>query len=256
MPAADPARGRLLAVAALTVVCASACASGTSQSAPPTTVRAASLPQGSDAVELDPADFTADITNPYWPMQAGATWVLEESEDGVVQRVDVTVLDETRRIANGIEARVVRDVQTVDGVVVEDTYDWYAQDSDGNVWYLGEDTTAFEDGQASTEGSWEAGVDDAQPGVLIPAAPTVGLTYRQEYLADEAEAEALVLSTNERVEGPAGSWTDVLLTRDTTPVEPDVSELKFFAPGVGPVLVLQTSGGSAREVLVETTRKG
>jgi hypothetical protein len=234
------------------VVTLSACGGGASRD--PGNAASPALPQGHESVHLDPADFTVDITNPYWPMQAGDRWVLEEAEADVVERIEITVLDETREIANGIEARVVRDVHTVDGTVVEDTYDWYAQDSEGNIWYFGEDTTAYEDGQASTEGSWEAGVDGAQPGVVIPAEPTVGLTYRQEYLADEAEAEALVLSTDERVEGSAGSWTDVLMTRDTTQVEPDVSELKFFAPGVGPVLVLQTSGGTAREVLVETNR--
>jgi hypothetical protein len=211
---------------------------------------------GEESSEIDPASFTTRIDNPYFPLAVGTRWVYEGDDgDGGQERIVVEVTEQTREVM-GVEVVVVRDTVSVDGEVVEDTYDWFAQDAEGNVWYFGEDTTAYEDGQASTEGSWEAGVEGAQPGVVMPAEPTVGLAYRQEYLAEEAEAEALVLATDERVEAPAGSWTDVLLTRDTTPIEPDVSELKFFARGVGPVLVLQTSGGSAREVLVETTREG
>jgi hypothetical protein len=217
------------------------------------------LPQGSEPVELDPADFTVDITNPWWPMAAGDRWVFEETDaDGAVQRVEVAVLDETRTVAAGIEARVVHDrVTDADGAVVEDTRDWYAQDADGNVWYLGEETAEYEDGQVvSTEGSWEAGVDGAQPGIAVPADPEPGTAYRQEYLADEAEDEAVVLSVSEQVEVPIGRYTGALLTRDTTPLEPEVSELKFYAPGVGPVMALQVSGGSSREVLVASTRAG
>lgn len=214
------------------------------------------IPTGDEPVDLDPADFTADITNPYWPMAVGDRWVYEEvDQDGEVQLVEVTVLDQTYTVAAGVEARVVHDVVTEDGDVVEDTYDWYAQDRDGNVWYLGEDTTEFEDGEpVSTEGAWEAGVDGAQPGVLMPAEPRPGLAYRQEHLAGEAEDRAEVVSLSEEVDIPLGRFTGVLQTRETTPLEPDVEELKHYAPGVGLVLVVQTSGGSSRETLVETTR--
>lgn len=216
------------------------------------------LPQGGEPVELDPADFTVDITNRWWPMDVGDRWVYEETDgEGGVQRVEVTVLEQTYTVAAGIEARVVHDLVTEDGDTVEDTLDWYAQDAAGNVWYLGEETAEYEDGKVvSTEGSWEAGVDGAQAGILLPAEPEAGLGYRQEYLEGEAEDEALVLSTAERVQAPTGTYTDALLTRDTTPLEPDVAELKFYAAGVGPVLVLQVSGGSGREELVETTRPG
>ena len=218
----------------------------------------AALPRGSDPVELDPADFTVDITNRWWPMEVGDRWVFEETDDdGSVQRVEVTVLDETYTVALGIEARVVHDLVTADGAVVEDTLDWYAQDADGNVWYLGEETAEYEDGRVvSTEGSWEAGVEGAQPGIAVPADPEPGTEYRQEYRADEAEDEAIVLSVSEQVAVPAGRYTDALLTRDTTPLEPEVSELKFYAPDVGPVMALQVSGGTSREVLVESTRAG
>lgn len=148
-------------------------------------VAAGALPQGSEAVTLDPAQFTTTIDNPWWPMRPGSRWVYRETApDGTRQRVVVTVTPRTRLIANGVTARVVRDVVTEGGVPVEVTDDWYAQDRAGNVWYLGEATTEYEDGKpVSTAGSFEAGVDGAQAGVIMPARPRPGLAYRQEYYA-------------------------------------------------------------------------
>ena len=211
------------------------------------------LPQGSAKVTLDPADFTVDVTNKFWPLHPGARWVYESVDaDGTAQHVEVTVLDETYKVAAGIEARVVHDVVMQDGTLFEDTHDYYAQDADGNVWYMGEKTTEYPPGEPqSTEGSWEAGVHGAQPGVAVPAAPRAGLAYRQEYLKGEAEDQAVVLSTDEKVQTPTGTYTGALLTRETTALEPDVAELKFYVTGVGQVLTLQTSGGSEREALTE-----
>src|SRR5918992_1635751 len=145
--------------------------------------KSSGLPQGSEKVDLNPADFTTRIDNPYWPMKPGSRWVYRETDsEGARQRVEVTVTRKTKRIANGIEARVVHDVVTEDGEPVEVTDDWYAQDSKGNVWYLGEHTTEYENGKPkTTEGSFEAGVDGAQPGIIMPAKPKPGLRYRQEY---------------------------------------------------------------------------
>ena len=209
------------------------------------------LPVGSEPVSLDPADFTAEIDNPYWPMRPGTRWVYREIDaGGGEQRIVVTVTDETREIM-GIEARVVRDLVTENGATVEDTRDWYAQDRDGNVWYLGEDTAEYEDGRVvSTAGSWEAGVDGAQPGIAVPGDPKVGMSYRQEYYAGEAEDAATVLSLDELVETPSGRYRDVLMTKDYTPLEPRVLEHKLYARGVGPVLILGVSGGSGREELL------
>jgi hypothetical protein len=211
----------------------------------------AALPRGSEPVPLDPADFTTEIDNPYWPMAPGTRWVYREIDaEGNEQRVVVTVTDETREVM-GIEARVVHDVVTEDGVPVEDTFDWYAQDADGNVWYLGEETNEYEDGKVvSTAGSWEAGVGGAQPGIAVPGSPEVGLTYRQEYYAGEAEDAAAVLSVDEQVEAPLGSYTGALMTKDYTPLHPEIFEYKFYARGVGPVVVLGVSGGIGREELV------
>jgi hypothetical protein len=132
---------------------------------------------------------------------------------------------------------VVHDTVTEDGEVVEDTFDWYAQDADGNIWYLGDDTAEFEDGKVKSRGgSWEAGVDGALPGIMIPA--------------DPAEDNGEVLSVGEQVEVPAGHYTDALLTKDTTALEPKVLEFRLYAPDVGPVLTLGVSGGGGREELV------
>ncbi|HSC91538.1 MAG TPA: hypothetical protein VLB86_07785 [Gaiellaceae bacterium] len=210
----------------------------------------ASLPTGAEHVDLDPTRFGATIDNPYWPMRPGSRWVYRETDaDGNEQRIVVTVTGRTKRIL-GVDARVVHDVATEDGQVVEDTYDWYAQDEEGNVWYLGEDTKAYEDGGVSTEGSWEAGVDGAEAGVVVPAEPEPGLRYRQEHLQGEAEDAAEVLSVDGRARVPFGSFDRVLVTRETTPLEPGLVEHKSYAKGVGPVRAVTVAGGSDREVLV------
>jgi hypothetical protein len=214
------------------------------------------LPQGSEPVELNPADFTTEIDNPYWPMGVGSRWVYDEiDEEGKVLKVEVTVTDRTKQIANGVEARVVRDIVSEDGEPVEVTDDWYAQDAEGNIWYLGEDTAEYENGKVVTRaGSFEAGVDGAQPGVIMPANPQDGMTYRQEYYAGEAEDEGEILSLNQQVAVPFGRFTDALMTRDTNPLEPKVNELKFYAGGVGPVLTLDIGTvGGGREELVSYT---
>src|SRR5919201_192347 len=160
--------------------------------------RGSGLPRGSEPANLDPAQFTTRIDNPYWPLAPGSKWVYREVENGVVQRVEVTVTNRTK-VVDGITARVIHDVVTAYGEPFEKTFDWYAQDSAGNVWYLGEDTKEYENGKVvSTQGSFEAGVDDAQPGVIMPAAPQVGMSYRQEFYAGQAEDEARVLSLDEQ----------------------------------------------------------
>jgi hypothetical protein len=216
------------------------------------------LPQGSDRVRHDPADYTTRITNPWWPMRPGSRWVYRETApDGTRQKVVVTVLARTKLIANGVRARVVRDVVTEDGEPVEVTDDWYAQDRCGNVWYLGEDTAEYENGKVvSREGSFEAGVDGAQAGVIVPARPRPGLRYRQEYYAGHAEDRAEVFSLREQVEVPVGHFRRgrVLMTRDLNPLEPKILEYKFYVRGLGPVLAVGVSGGADREELVRYTR--
>jgi hypothetical protein len=247
------ALGALVAAAAL-AACGGDSDSGKSD-ANATTAAKSSLPQGSEPVELDPADFTTQIDNPYWPMRPGSRWVYRETDpDRLDQRVVVTVTAKTKKIANGITARVVRDEVTERGRPVEITDDWYAQDKDGNIWYMGEDTKEYENGKvATTEGSFEAGVDGAQAGIALPGKPQVGLAYRQEYYAGQAEDRGEVLSLDQQVGVPFGRSTGVLMTRDTTPLEPKVNELKFYGRGVGPLLEIGISGGSDRAELQSYT---
>jgi hypothetical protein len=209
------------------------------------------LPQGSDPVEIDPSQFSAEIDHPFWPMAVGTVWVYREGE----QRVEVTVTDRTRAVM-GVETRVVHDLVTENGVPVEDTFDWYAQDDEGNLWYFGEDTTEFEDGKlVGHAGAWEAGVDGALPGIVLPAEPEVGMTYREEYYGGEAEDEAKVLSLDAAASVPYGDFTDALQTEDTTRLEPGLVEQKFYARDVGPVLAVAVKGETGREELVTHTTR-
>ena len=189
-------------------------------------------------------------------MKPGTRWTYHEvDEEGEIKEVVVVVTTQTKKVANGIAARVVRDTVRVDGSIIEDTLDWFAQDARGNLWYLGEDTAEFEDGKlTSRDGSFEAGVDGALPGILIPADPAPGMRYRQEYYKGEAEDNGEVLSTAEMAEVPAGRYRGALLTKDTSTIEPDVQEYKLYAKGVGPVLVLGVSGGSGREELIKVDK--
>ena len=239
-----------MALVGLLMMCA--CGAGVEplNTVPPATTF--DLPQGSEPVDLDPGDFTTEINNPYLPMEPGTRFTYQElTPDGETMEVVVIVTDTTRQIANGVTARVVRDTVTVDGEIVEDTFDWYAQDSLGNVWYFGEDTAEFEGGEVTTSaGSFEAGVDGALPGIIMPANPVPGMTYRQEYYQGEAEDNGEVLSISEMAEVPWGLFEDVLLTKDTITIEPGVLEYKLYARDVGLVLALDVAGGSGREELV------
>jgi hypothetical protein len=214
------------------------------------------FPQTTEPANLDPADFTTEIDNPYFPLSVGSRWIVRVTDaKGLEQRQVVTVTDQTKQIADGVEARVVHDVVSEGGQQVEVTDDWYAQDSAGNVWYFGEDTAEYENGKLKTRsGSFEAGVDGADAGIAMPAQPEVGQTYRQEYYAGQAEDRTAVLSLEEQAQSPFGHFNDVLLTKDYTPIEPDVLEYKLYAKGVGQVLAVTVSGGSEREELVSYTK--
>lgn len=237
------------AMAVLAVTCCMSVLSGCGSATPE-----AALPQSDEPVELDPADFTADVTNPWFPLKPATRWTYREtSEDGEVVEVVVTATSVTREIANGVTARVVRDTVTLDGEIIEDTLDWYAQDADGTVWYLGEDTAEFEDGKIITrEGSFEAGVDGAQAGVIMPASPGVGMAYRQEYYKGKAEDNGEVLALGQQASVPAGRYDGLLKTADTTPLEPDVLEHKYYAEGLGLVLTIDKETGGREELLSVT----
>lgn len=200
--------------------------------------------------QVDPADFVASIDNPWMPFTPGSRWAYESLTDDGLERIEVVVTDDHKTVM-GIDATVVRDTVTLDGSVIEDTWDWYAQDRDGNVWYLGEETKEYDEhASVSTEGSWEAGVDGALPGIIMHATPEVGQAYRQEFYEGEAEDVAEVVRTGESVEVEAGRFEDVLVILEWNPFEPDVLEEKYYARGVGVVLE-QKVRGAERVELVE-----
>lgn len=208
---------------------------------------------GNYAPAIDPANFVDRVDNPYFPMLPGARWVFEGEDDGEVEHVEVTVLDETK-VVMGITTVVVRDRVEVGGELVEDTFDWFAQDRDGNVWYLGEAVQDYENGEpSSTAGSWEAGVDGAQPGIVMPAQPGVGAAIRQEFYPGEAEDMFEILSVSESKTVPAGTFEAVVKTEDWSPLEPQAIENKYYAPGVGLIGDEKVAGGTGFTELVEYT---
>ena len=215
----------------------------------------AALGEGPYDPPIDPADFVDPAAigdtiapNAYFPLVPGVTRIYE-SEDEIDT---VTVTDVTTEIL-GVTCAVVHDVVESGGEVIEDTTDWYAQDVEGNVWYFGEIAQNFEDGKLNNlDGSWEAGVDGAKPGILMKAIPAVGDVYRQEWALGEAEDIAEVLSTTASESAPAASCAgDCILTHDFTPIEPDASESKYYAPGFGVIVVLDDNDPTIREELVE-----
>jgi hypothetical protein len=208
---------------------------------------------GKYSPELDPASFVDTIDNPYLPMPVGAHWRYEGESDGETETVEVTVTGDRKNIM-GISAFVVRDTVTIDGELVEDTYDWFAQDADGNVWYLGEDSKEYEGGVVtSADGSWQAGVDGALPGIVMPAMPAPGDVYRQEYYAGEAEDMMEIASVGGTLTVTAGAFDDVVTTKDWNPLEPDTIEEKAYALGVGKIREAKTAGGDGFAELVEYT---
>jgi hypothetical protein len=200
---------------------------------------------------IDPARFTTTIDNPYFPLTPGTTYVFEGTSDGDREKDTVVVTNKTKKIL-GVTCVVVKDVAEVNGEIEESTFDWYAQDVDGNVWYFGEDTKEYDNGHVmSTAGSWKAGVNGAQPGVIMPGTPVIGLEYRQEYYKGEAEDVAKVIALGERITVPYKSFEDVLVTEDRSPLEPKVLERKYYAKGIGVVFEKLIKGGEEKLELVD-----
>lgn len=182
---------------------------------------------------LDPANFVGVIDNPYFPLPVGRTLVYTGIKDGQTQTDTVTVTDQ-KRVILGINTTVVSDVATHDGTLLEKTFDFYAQDEQGTVWYLGEDTTAFlPNGKTDTSGSFTAGVDGAQPGIIMEANPQIPDAYRQECYAGQAEDTAWVVATSGSVTVPYGKVRNVLTTLESTRLEPGAYDEKIYGPGIG-----------------------
>jgi hypothetical protein len=207
---------------------------------------------------LDPASFVSTVDNPYFPLPPGTTYVFEGIRDGKGQRDAFAVTSETK-VVMGITSVVVRDTATriADGRLIEKTDDWFAQDKDGNVWYMGEDTKLYDPtGKVkSTEGSWEAGVDGALPGIVMPGNPQTPSTYRQEFYPGHAQDMAWIVDLSQSVKVPYKSFDHVLETLEWSPLEPDVIEKKYYVSGIGLVYSTSAAGEveNAKLVRVETT---
>jgi hypothetical protein len=200
--------------------------------------------QSADALQnFDPADFVPIIDNPLFTLQPGTTYIYE-SPEGADEAI-VGTFAVTRKTIDilGVTCVVVEHTETVDGVLVEKTKDYFAQDKDGNVWYFGEDVRNFEDGKfVDTDGTWRAGVDGAMPGFIMLANPQAGDSYDQEVAPGVAEDHAEVVSTdglNPPTDVPYGFFDQGLDTLESTPLEPGVFEHKIYVPGVGLVAVTE-----------------
>ena len=191
---------------------------------------------------FDPNNFVAVVDNPYYPLPVGRTLVYSGIKDGQTQRDTVTVTNQTKVIL-GVTATVVSDIADHNAAILERTSDWYAQDKQGNVWYLGEDTVHFlAHGKADTSGSWEAGVNGAVPGIIMEANPQIPDAYRQELLAGEAEDTACIVDRGTTIRVPYGRVANVLTTLEATRLEPGAYDQKVYGPGIGIVLEQSLSG--------------
>jgi hypothetical protein len=194
---------------------------------------------------IRPSDFVDAVTNSYFPLRPGTILVYK----GGRTVNTVTVLSKTVTIL-GVRCIVVKDVRFVDDELKEDEFAYYAQDKEGDVWFFGEVSLSLDQGAVvSSAGSWIAGVDGAKPGIVMPASPEVGATYRQEFALGKAENMAQIKSLDEVQDTSSGRSSKILTTFEFTPMEPDDKELKLYAPGVGQVLAIDLRSGE-QETLV------
>jgi hypothetical protein len=216
----------------------------------------ASAPSSSTTARIDPANFVSRVDNPWYPLKPGSTYRYRGTKDGKPAIDVMTVTHRTKKIL-GVPNVAVSDKLYLNGKLEETTIDWYTQDRQGNVWYFGERTAELDDkGRVvSREGSWQAGVDGAQPGIFMPAHPTVGQTFRQEYYKGHAEDHFTIASLSASVHVPYTSSSRAMRTTERTPLEPNVLDTKYYVRGIGTVQELQLKGpGHERSDLVSFKR--
>ena len=205
---------------------------------------------------IDPGDFTNPVANPYFPLTMGTVLHYQGSEDGNGFRERVATTHRTKTI-QGVTATVVLDVlrRADDGSVAERTHDWYADDNLGNVWYLGERTATYtRQGRVSSrEGSWQAGVNGAIAGIIMPVNPHATDAYRQEFLRGHAEDQAWIVQRSAHVTVPYRHLDHVVRSFEWTRLEPNVLSLKFYGRGLGIVFERDVAGGTELFRLVSVT---
>ncbi len=208
-----------------------------------------------DGPVFDPNNFVDKIDNPYFPLEPGTIFRLRGTTDEGIEKEKIEVTNRTKEIL-GVTTTIVEDTVRVDGKLHEFTYDWYAQDGDGNVWYFGEDTETYKaNGNVeSKHGSWEAGVDGAEAGIIMSADPQVTDSYRQELYKGEAEDMFWVVQTGLTKRVPSGRYTDVIQILEWTRLEPKVVVEKFLAPGIGLIAEHTLSGGKENVDLISIQR--
>jgi hypothetical protein len=250
---------RLTAPLALLALLAGACGSSSGGETPSPTSSPGSASSlapvhGTYLPSIDPANFVQTIDNPYWPLEPGTIYTYEGVR-GATPQTDVEVVTHQTKVILGIPSTVVRDTVSEHGAPVERTFDWYAQDKEGNVWYMGEDSFELRGGRfVKASDSWKSGVDGAQPGIIMPANPQPGEAYRQEYYPPgEALDEARVLNMNGSVRVPYGSFNALLVTSERSPLEPQ-TEQKYYALGLGEVEERVVQGHHEVFRLVSVTR--
>jgi hypothetical protein len=203
---------------------------------------------------IDPANFVRMIDNPLFPLKPGTAFHYEGVRGKTPQTDDEVVTRQTKKIL-GITCTVVRDTVSERGQAVERTLDYYAQDKQGNVWYLGEDSFERDNGRfVKATDSWLSGVNGAKPGIIMPADPRPGDSYRQEYYPPgEALDEARVLGDRGPVTVPYGTFKSSLVTSEFSPLEPQTEE-KYYVAGVGEILERVVKGHHEEFRLVRVTR--
>jgi hypothetical protein len=197
--------------------------------------RVSSKPQNGLAT-IDPSNFSLPVDNPYFPLKPGTTYRHQGTKEGEPALIVYTVTRRTRRVM-GVTNVVVLDKLYVNGRIEEIAHDWYTQDREGNVWYFGETIKEYAPNgkRIPAKGAWEAGVDGAKPGIVMPAEPEVGTVFRPEYYKGKAEDRYKILDLSAEVRTPYGSFSDVLVMSEQTRLEPDVLGLKFHARGFGQI---------------------
>ncbi len=231
------------------ILLAAACAAGQLACHPGDTTATAVL-AAEWSPDIDPGDFVTTVDNPYFPLVVGTVFhYVAETDDGI-ETGEVEVTSDTKTIL-GVAMTVVIDRVYLDGELIEETADWYAQDADGNVWYFGEDAKELANGEVvSTEGSWEADLVESFPGIIMHAEPKIGEKYHQELAPGVAEDMGQVLSLSASVSVLAGDYENCVKTMDWTPLDPGHREVKYYCPGVGLVLEVSPRGGRQLNELV------